>query len=222
LAPRIDLTLTPEDSTRAVALLESARHQSDARVAKAAAGALTQITGTTVTPGTELKQAVPKEFDVELALKLAEGKKKPVARLITNRGTITVRLFGEEAPGTVANFVALARRGYYNGLSFHRVVADFVIQGGDPRGDGWGGPGYTIRCEYNPLRYKEGMMGMALSGKDTGGSQFFITHSPQPHLDAKYTAIGRVIAGMDVVDQIQQWDVIRRVRIWDGQDMTSR
>jgi cyclophilin family peptidyl-prolyl cis-trans isomerase/HEAT repeat protein len=206
-------TLSPEDSTRAVALLESARHQSDATLAKAAAGALTQITGTTVSPATELKHEVPKEFDLDLALKLAEGKKKPVARLITSRGTITVRLLGEEAPGTVANFVALARRGYYNGLSFHRVVADFVIQGGDPRGDGWGGPGYVIRCEYNPIRYKEGMVGMALSGKDTGGSQFFITHSPQPHLNGKYTIFGEVQAGMDVVNQIQMGDLIQEVRV---------
>ena len=163
----------------------------------------------------EIKHEVPKEFDVDLALKLADSKKKPTAVLVTNRGTIKIALYGQEAPGTVANFVALARRGYYNGLSFHRVVADFVIQGGDPRGDGWGGPGYAIRCEYNPLRYKEGMVGMALAGKDTGGSQFFITHSPQPHLNGKYTIFGEVLSGQDIVDKIQVGDLIQEVRV-DG------
>jgi len=208
-------TLSAEDSTRTMAVLEKARHDSDLNVAKAAAGALTQITGQTVDAATQVKHEVPKEFDVDLALKLADAKKKPTATLVTNRGAIKIALYGQEAPGTVANFVALARRGYYNGLSFHRVVADFVIQGGDPRGDGWGGPGYAIRCEYNPLRYKEGMVGMALSGKDTGGSQFFITHSPQPHLNGKYTIFGEVLSGMDVVDKIQMGDLIQEVRV-DG------
>jgi len=206
-------TLSAEDSTRTLTLLESARHDSDLNVAKAAAGALTQITGHPVEAATQIKHEVPKELDVELALKLAEAKKKPTATLVTNRGTIKIALFGQDAPGTVANFVTLARRGYYNGLSFHRVVADFVIQGGDPRGDGWGGPGYAIRCEYNPIRYKEGMVGMALAGKDTGGSQFFITHSPQPHLNGKYTIFGEVLSGMDVVDKIQMGDLIQEVRV---------
>ena len=110
-------------------------------------------------------------------------------------------------------------RGFFNGLTFHRVVPDFVVQAGDPRGDGEGGPGYTIRDEINERPYLRGTVGMALDWADTGGSQFFITHSPQPHLDAKYTVFGRVIAGMDVVDKIQQGDVIRRVRVWDGQQM---
>jgi cyclophilin family peptidyl-prolyl cis-trans isomerase len=111
----------------------------------------------------------------------------------------------------VANFVGLARRGYFNGLSFHRVVPDFVVQGGDPRGDGWGGPGYTIRCEYNTLGYERGRVGMALAGKDTGGSQFFITHSPQPHLNGRYTIFGEVIEGEDVLDAIQVGDIINEV-----------
>ena len=123
-----------------------------------------------------------------------------------------------DAPLTVDNFVTLARKGYFDGLSVHRVVPDFVIQSGDPRGDGEGGPGYTIRDELNERPYLRGTVGMALDlWGDTGGSQFFITHSPQPHLDAKYTVFGRVIAGMDVVDQIQQGDIIRRVRVNDGQ-----
>jgi HEAT repeat protein/cyclophilin family peptidyl-prolyl cis-trans isomerase len=143
--------------------------------------------------------------------------------LDTDRGTIKIELAVLEAPLTVENFLTLARKGYFNGLSVHRVVPDFVMQDGDPRGDGEGGPGYTIRDELNQRPYLRGTVGMALDPwPDTGGSQYFITHSPQPHLDAKYTVFGRVVEGMDVVDQIQQWDVIRRVRIWDGQTMTSR
>ncbi len=141
----------------------------------------------------------------------------------TDRGTIQIELAVLDAPLTVENFVTLARNGYFNGLSVHRVVPDFVVQDGDPRGDGEGGPGYTIRDELNERPYLRGTLGMALDPwPDTGGSQYFITHSPQPHLDAKYTVFGRVVAGMDVVDQIQQWDVIRRIRVWDGTTMTSR
>jgi cyclophilin family peptidyl-prolyl cis-trans isomerase len=144
------------------------------------------------------------------------------AYLETDRGMIQIELAVNEAPLTVENFVTLARKGYFNGLSFHRVVSDFVIQDGDPRGDGEGGPGFTIRDELNQLPYLRGTVGMALDPwPDTGGSQYFITHSPQPHLDAKYTVFGRIIAGMDVVDKIQQWDVIRTVRIWDGVTMTE-
>ena len=118
------------------------------------------------------------------------------AYLDTDRGTIEIELAVLDAPLTVENFVTLARKGYFNGLSVHRVVPDFVIQGGDPRGDGEGGPGYTIRDELSERPYLRGTVGMALDlWRDTGGSQFFITHSPQPHLDAKYTVFGRVIAG---------------------------
>jgi HEAT repeat protein/cyclophilin family peptidyl-prolyl cis-trans isomerase len=144
------------------------------------------------------------------------------AYLDTDRGTIEIELAVLDAPLTVENFVTLARKGFFDGLSVHRVVPDFVIQGGDPRGDGEGGPGYTIRDELSGRPYLRGTVGMALDlWRDTGGSQFFITHSPQPHLDAKYTVFGRVIAGMDVVDRIQQGDIIRRIRVNDGQ-RTSR
>ena len=119
----------------------------------------------------------------------------------TDRGTIQIELAVLDAPLTVENFITLARKGFFNGLSVHRVVPDFVVQDGDPRGDGEGGPGYTIRDELNERPYLRGTVGMALDWADTGGSQFFITHSPQPHLDAKYTVFGRVIAGMDVVDR---------------------
>jgi cyclophilin family peptidyl-prolyl cis-trans isomerase/HEAT repeat protein len=143
--------------------------------------------------------------------------------LETDRGTIQIELAVLDAPLTVENFINLAKKGYFNGLSVHRVVPDFVVQDGDPRGDGEGGPGYSIRDELNERPYLRGTVGMALDPwPDTGGSQYFIAHSPQPHLDAKYTVFGRVIAGMDVVDKIQQWDVIRQVRVWDGQTMTSR
>ena len=134
----------------------------------------------------------------------------------TDRGTIQIELAVVDAPLTVETFVTLARKGFYDGLTFHRVVPDFVIQGGDPRGDGEGGPGFTIRDELSQQPFLRGSVGIALDWEDTGGSQFFITHSPQPHLDARYTVIGRVISGVEVVDQIQPWDVMRRVRVWDG------
>jgi cyclophilin family peptidyl-prolyl cis-trans isomerase/HEAT repeat protein len=137
----------------------------------------------------------------------------------TAKGTIEFELAVLDAPQTVSNFIALTAKGFFNGLQVHRVVPNFVVQDGDPRGDGEGGPGYTIRDELNERPFLRGTVGMALSAKDTGGSQFFIMHSPQPHLDAKYTAFGRVVNGMDVVDRIQQGDVIQRVRVWDGKTM---
>jgi HEAT repeat protein/cyclophilin family peptidyl-prolyl cis-trans isomerase len=141
----------------------------------------------------------------------------------TDRGTIQIELAVLDAPMTVENFIVLARKGYFNGLTIPRVVPNFVIQDGDPRSDGEGGPGYTIRDELSEQPYLRGTVGMALDPwRDTGGSQFFITHSPQPHLDAKYTVFGRVVGGMDVVDKIQQWDVIRSIRVWDGQQAMSR
>jgi cyclophilin family peptidyl-prolyl cis-trans isomerase len=134
----------------------------------------------------------------------------------TAHGTVEFQLAVLDAPQTSRNFIELARKGYFNGLQVHRVVPNFVIQDGDPRGDGQGGPGYTIRDELNPAPYLRGTVGMALSGPDTGGSQFFITHSPAPHLDGRYTVFGRVVSGMEVVDRIRVGDVITRVRVWDG------
>jgi len=134
----------------------------------------------------------------------------------TSKGDIEWAFDAAEAPQTVRNFVRLARRGFFDGDRVHRVVPDFVIQDGDPTGTGSGGPGYSIRCEYNMLRYDAGMVGMALSGKDTGGSQWFITHSPQPHLDGRYTIFAHVVRGMDVVDRIVQGDRIERVEILGG------
>jgi cyclophilin family peptidyl-prolyl cis-trans isomerase/HEAT repeat protein len=131
----------------------------------------------------------------------------------TARGEIELALFPREAPLTVRNFVTLAERGYFDRLRFHRVVPYFVIQDGDPSGTGAGGPGYAFRCEYNRLRYDTGALGMALSGKDTGGSQWFVTHGPQPHLDGRYTIFGHVVRGQDVVDRIRRGDAIEKVTI---------
>ncbi|ATB34536.1 peptidylprolyl isomerase [Melittangium boletus] len=125
----------------------------------------------------------------------------------TRKGDFTVAL-DAGAPLTSGNLVALARQGYFRGLTFHRVVPDFVAQGGDPRGDGEGGPGYSIRCEITRRAYRRGVLGMALSGKDTGGSQFFFTHAPQPHLDGRYTAFGEVTRGMEVVDRLLEGDTL--------------
>ena len=127
-----------------------------------------------------------------------------------------------DAPLTVDNFSMLARKGYFNGQTVPRVVPNFVIQTGDPRGDQNGGPGYSIRCEINEAPYDRGAVGMALSGKDTGGSQWFVTHSPQPHLDGGYTVFGHVVAGMDVVDKIVRGDIIRSVTISEGPQRASK
>jgi cyclophilin family peptidyl-prolyl cis-trans isomerase/HEAT repeat protein len=144
---------------------------------------------------------------------LAESSKKPTAIIHTRKGDIRIELFNSDAPMTVDNFIQLSKRGFYDGLSFMRVVPNFVIQGGDPRNDMEGGPGHQIRCEINQRPYLAGTVGMALSGKDTGGSQFFITHSPQPHLDGGYTVFGQVVAGMEVLNRIARGDRIEKVEI---------
>ncbi len=141
----------------------------------------------------------------------------PRAFVRTRHGTIEIHLDVVEAPLTTASFVDLARRGFYDGLVFHRVEPGFVVQGGCPRGDGNGGPGYALRCEITRRPYGRGAVGMALSGKDTGGSQFFITLSPQPHLDGGFTLFGQVVAGMDAVDRIRPGDVIEQVEVWTGE-----
>ena len=122
-----------------------------------------------------------------------------------------------DAPLTTFQISELARTGYFNGLTFHRVVPSFVAQGGCPRGDGWGGPSMALRCEINRLPYDRGAVGMALSGKDTGGSQFFVTLEPQPHLDGGYTVFGHVTAAsMPVVDRLRRFDVIRHADVVSG------
>ncbi len=131
----------------------------------------------------------------------------------TDKGNITLELFEEDAPKTVANFVKLVKQGFYSGLNFHRVIPNFMIQGGCPKGDGTGGPGYTIKCETNPRKHTTGALSMAHAGKDTGGSQFFITHSPQPHLDGAHTVFGKVVEGMDVVNGIRAGDTMNQLKV---------
>lgn len=151
---------------------------------------------------------------------LAEEKKpqeqgKLIAVISTDKGELRLELFPEQAPYTVANFVNLAQRGYYDGLTFHRVVADFMIQGGDPTGTGHGGPGYQFKDEFYPaLRHDgPGILSMANSGPNTNGSQFFITHKATPWLDDKHSVFGKVISGQEVVNKIQQGDKMVKITI---------
>lgn len=132
----------------------------------------------------------------------------------TEKGTIHLQLFDQDAPGTVENFVKLSKSGFYDGLNFHRVINNFMIQGGCPQGTGTGGPGYTIKCETagNPNKHLAGTLSMAHAGRDTGGSQFFICHSPQPHLDGVHTVFGKT-EDMDVVNAIRKGDKILSIQI---------
>jgi cyclophilin family peptidyl-prolyl cis-trans isomerase/HEAT repeat protein len=165
--------------------------------------------------GTKLGQVLNTDADYRRAAALKNGMVKAV--FTTQKGTFTIDLLPEDAPLTVDNFVKLAQARYFNGLAVHRVVPNFVMQDGDPRGDGNGGPGWSIRCEVNMLPYDRGAVGMALSGKDTGGSQWFVTHSPQPHLDGGYTVFGKVNEkDMKVVDNIVRGDKIISVKIVEG------
>lgn len=141
------------------------------------------------------------------------------ATIETERGDIVLDLFPEHAPATVNNFVFLASEGFYDGLIFHRVIPNFMIQGGDPTGSGRGGPGYRFQDEVknNPLKHETGSLSMANAGPNTNGSQFFITHAPQPHLNGKHTVFGKVVSGQDVVDAIQQGDKMLSVTISEGE-----
>ncbi|MBN4051902.1 peptidylprolyl isomerase [Cytophagaceae bacterium AH-315-L13] len=142
------------------------------------------------------------------------------AEIHTVKGVMKIEFFEEDAPKTVQNFTDLAEKGYYNGLTFHRVLPDFVIQGGCPEGTGAGGPGYTIDCELDGEKqyHDKGVLSMAHAGRNTGGSQFFICHSRQgtQHLDGNHTVFGRVFEGIDVIDQIQQGDVMDKVVITEN------
>ena len=141
------------------------------------------------------------------------GTTQILAEITTHEGKIVVDLNFKAAPNTVANFVELANSGFYNGLYFHSVIPGFMIQGGDPNGDGTGGPGYTIDDEVNDLKHETGVISMANRGPNTGGSQFFITHLPQPHLDGRHTVFGKVIEGHDVVCRIDANDPILNIKI---------
>jgi HEAT repeat protein/cyclophilin family peptidyl-prolyl cis-trans isomerase len=199
------------DSSAVDFLQDEALMAPDVRVRREAAEALESVTGRHVEP-----------LD-DAAWKRRTGWTPPetpnpfpplgvhYARILTRHGEIRLELYGDEAPNTVGRFLVNASRGAYDDLTFHRVVPNFVVQGGDPRGDGWGDMGYRLRSEWNRQRYATGSLGVAHAGKDTGGSQFFITHSPQPHLNGRYTVFGRVIEGQPAVEAIQQGDRFRVV-----------
>ena len=203
------------EGTDAEATLAAALADSDWAVRLKAADAIR-----TRDAGTEAIEAIrpaPVRNAVDFsAPRLVRPSVSPHVYVETERGTIELELNVIDAPVTADSFAELARRGFYDGLTFHRVVPNYMVQGGDPRHDTEGGPGYTLRDELNQVPFLRGTVGLARDWADTGGSQFFITLSPQPSLDGRYTAFAKVIAGMDVVDQLQQGDRIDRVLVWDG------
>jgi peptidyl-prolyl cis-trans isomerase B (cyclophilin B) len=147
-----------------------------------------------------------------------DAKKNYLVIMETNRGTIELELYPQFAPVTVNNFVFLVKEGFYDGLKFHRVISNFMIQGGDPTGTGAGGPGYRFEDELknNTLKHETGVISMANAGPNTNGSQFFITHSPQLHLNGKHTVFGKVVNGMDVVNSIRQGDMMTKVTVQEA------
>jgi peptidyl-prolyl cis-trans isomerase B (cyclophilin B) len=157
---------------------------------------------------TEMKWSKPPEMQID-------PDKNYRVKMDTTKGMIEIDLYPEYAPKTVNNFVFLSQQGYYDGVSFHRVIDNFVIQGGDPTGTGAGGPGYKFEDEVkdNPLKHETHSLSMANAGPNTNGSQFFITHSPQPHLDGKHTVFGKVVSGSAVVDAIRQGDKMVTVEV---------
>jgi peptidyl-prolyl cis-trans isomerase B (cyclophilin B) len=155
-----------------------------------------------------------KQWDTPPAMQI-DPAKTYLATMETNRGTIELELEPQHAPKTVNNFVFLAKEGYYDGITFHRVIGNFMIQGGDPTGTGCSGPGYEFEDELkgNPLIHAAKVISMANAGPNTNGSQFFITHSPQPHLNGRHTVFGKVVKGQEIVDLIRQGDVMVRVSV---------
>ena len=158
-----------------------------------------------------------KQWDRPPAIQI-DPEKIYLVTIATSRGTIELELYPQHAPKTVNNFVFLAREGFYDGVAFHRVIGDFMIQGGDPMGTGRGGPGYNFadECRGNPLKHDSKAISMANAGPDTNGSQFFITHTPQPHLNGKHTVFGKVVKGGEIVDAIRQGDLMERVSVSDS------
>jgi cyclophilin family peptidyl-prolyl cis-trans isomerase len=204
------------DARAATPLLESALADRDWAI-RVKAAELLRESGTTDRLAERMRPATPGVAVDDPAWRaMVAPPFSPRAYIDTDKGTIEIELAVLDAPMTARSFVTLARKGFFAGMPVHRVVHDFVMQAGDPRGDGEGGPGYTLRDELTPRPFLRGTVGMALDWKDTGGSQFFITHSPAPHLDGRYTVFGQVVEGMDVADRIEPWDLIRRVRIRDG------
>ncbi|MDZ7359169.1 MAG: peptidylprolyl isomerase [candidate division KSB1 bacterium] len=190
-------------------LLEEAVKFPDKPFARYAAEALKKLTGEDYSGQVPKETKPTQEFSYTDIQRLAGA----AAMIETNKGNIEIKFYPDDAPLTVLNFVRLAQKGFFDGLLIHRVVPNFVIQTGDPRGDQWGSPGYAIRSEFSRRRYTAGVVGMASAGPDTEGSQFFITHSDQPHLDGKYTIFGRVKTGMEVVEALQVGDRMENVTI---------
>jgi cyclophilin family peptidyl-prolyl cis-trans isomerase len=190
-------------------LLEEAMRFPDKPVARAAAEALKKLTGEDYSRRLPEENQPQNDFTFEEIQSLSTAH----ATIQTAQGAIELEFFPAAAPLTILNFVRLAQKGFFDGLLIHRVVPNFVIQTGDPRGDGWGSPGYSIRSEFSRLRYTRGMVGMASAGPDTEGCQFFITHSDQPHLDGRYTIFARVKSGMETVDALQVGDRMEKVTI---------
>jgi cyclophilin family peptidyl-prolyl cis-trans isomerase/HEAT repeat protein len=201
--------LSSIDSLRTVEFLRNEPPKSPIRTSYAASKLLA------LTSPDSISAPHRRRFREYAAVKYAEISKlqNATALIRTRYGDIRIRLRPNEAPITVLNFVRLAEKGFYDGLTFHRVEPNFVVQAGDPRGDSWGSPGYSIPSEYNPISYMRGTVGMASAGKDTEGSQFFITYSPQPHLDGRYTVFGQVEQGIEIVDVLKEGDVMELVAI---------
>ncbi len=158
-----------------------------------------------------------KQWKTSPAMQIDPTKSYQVS-METSKGTIEIDLYAQYAPKTVNNFVFLAQEGYYDGITFHRVISNFMVQGGDPTGTGRGGPGYRFEDEFagNPLKHETGSLSMANAGPGTNGSQFFITHAPQPHLNGRHTVFGKVTSGQDVVDAIRQGDKMTKVTITES------
>jgi len=220
LEPRlaaVDALVAQGEAARS-ALQEVAREDPSRAVRARAAHALSE-TGPAPAPGAENVHRPTVDYREAMTPyypTAASALFTPRAFVRTRHGTFEIHLDVVEAPLTTASFVRLAQRGFYDGLVFHRVEPGFVVQGGDPRGDGYGGPGYALRDEISRRPFGRGAVGLALAGPDTGGSQFFITLSPQPHLDGRYPRFGEVVEGMDVVLKIRPGDVIERVEVWTG------
>jgi cyclophilin family peptidyl-prolyl cis-trans isomerase len=217
----IIIALDSIKSTRAVAFLEEQLKDPYPSIREHARDALMNITGNESIQMPDVQGGYSTKWDFSLDELLAKSE-HPQVEIQTSRGNVRIELFPDKAPVTVANFLSLAQKGFYDGIYFHRVVPAFVVQVGDPRGDGWGGPGYSIPCEYNDIFYERGIVGMAHAGKDTGGSQFFITHLPQPHLNGHYTAFGKVTKGMEVVDNIMMFDKIIHIELLTTEKLASK
>lgn len=213
------LAAQADDAARAA--LEGAARDDPSRAVRAqAVSALGRLSGSARDAGEERVRRPALDYRQAMAPyapRAGVALYTPRAFLHTRHGAIEVHLDVVEAPITTASFLDLARAGFYDGLVFHRVEPTFVVQAGCPRGDGNGGPGRTLRDEITRRPYGRGAVGMALSGRDTGGSQFFVTLSPQPHLDGAYTLFGQVVRGMEVVERIRPGDAIERVEVWTGE-----